>query len=83
MKAIVNVSKGSAYSKYNLLTFDVLSNLISLNIQGKTVDFQHKEVIIVDIEEEFKKAFNQRGASKEACVLLYNLRTYKENNFIK
>ena len=62
MKAIVNVSKTSAYAKYNGLTFEVkeilpISPIIALGIvneSGITIvtDFHFKEVFIVDIQEE-------------------------------
>jgi len=61
MKAIVNVNKKSAYSKYNGLTFDVIdvmSTIISLNIDNRTVDFSHKELFIVDINNELQREYD-------------------------
>lgn len=67
MKAIVKVNKNSSYSRFNGLTFEVkevLSQQIALFIPslelGKdlTTDFGHSEVIIVDIENELQKAYD-------------------------
>ena len=56
MKAILKVKKGSIYSMYNGLTFRVvqlMSNIIALDIDGKTTDFSFGEVIIVYIDGEY------------------------------
>ena len=61
MRAIVNVSKGSYYVKYNGLTFDVdelQSSRITLSIKGIDVDFSFNEVIIVDLQKELQTAFD-------------------------
>jgi hypothetical protein len=61
MKAIVNVSKGSAYAKYNGLTFEVrqlLNEVVALVINEQTVDFYFKEVVIVEVKKELENAFN-------------------------
>lgn len=58
MKAIINVSKGSAYSQYNGLTFEVkevLSKSVAVDINGVTTDFSFSEVMIVDIYQEVNK----------------------------
>jgi len=69
MKAILKVNKNSSYAKYNYLTFDVkevLSNLIALNINGVTVDFQPSEVIIVDFPKEYQDAKDDNNAGYSA-----------------
>ena len=56
MKAIINVQKGSAYAKYNGLTFEVrelMSSTIALDMNGQTTDFNFDEVLIVDLINEF------------------------------
>lgn len=60
MKAIINVPKGSSYSVFNGLTFEVSEltdsrvSLVGVNdmFPDNMVDFGLKEVIIVDIKEE-------------------------------
>lgn len=60
MKAIINVPKGSLYSVFNGLTFEVSEltdsrvSLVGVNdmFPDNMVDFGLKEVIIVDIKEE-------------------------------
>lgn len=59
MKAIVNVNRQSSYSKYNGLTFEVHNlgtKTITLIIDSEQVDFSLKEVLIVNLESEIKKA---------------------------
>lgn len=67
MRAIVNVKKGSAYAKYNGLTFEVSETRadtwnektrITLNINGANTDFSENEVIIVDFANEIQKAYD-------------------------
>ena len=61
MRAIVNVNKGSFYSKFNGLTFDVVelySNIITLQINNIKTDFSLFEVIIVDIQNEYQKSYD-------------------------
>jgi hypothetical protein len=66
MKAIVKVKKASGFSKHNGHTFEVkevLTSLIALLIPDETgklqtVDFTHKEVLIVDLEKELQKTFD-------------------------
>jgi hypothetical protein len=51
MKAIVNVKKGSTYSRYNGMSFEVdeiLSNVLCLNINGVKTDFSFNELLIKD-----------------------------------
>jgi len=60
MRVILKVKKESAYAKYNGLTFNVkefLNGLLALDINGKTVDFGFKEVLIVDFKNELNTAF--------------------------
>ena len=74
MKAIVNVSKSSAYAEYNGHTFEVselLSMGFSLNINGVNTDFSFKEVLIVDVFRE-KKLITEKHMgifSKEYAVI--------------
>ena len=70
MKAIVtNVKKGSGYSEYNGLTFEIkdyMKNLVGLKIPSKldiemmdTVDFSWNEIFITDIQKEIKDCKNE------------------------
>lgn len=84
MKAIVNVKKSNQYSKFNFKTFEVvevLSNLIALNLNGVTTDFSHKEVIIVDIENEMQIAYDNYNWGTNIYVF-HNLRSYCDKNKI-
>ena len=67
MKAIVNVNESSNYARFNGLTFEVaevLSQQVAVLIPSKefgrdiVTDFGHIEVIIVDIEKELQKAYD-------------------------
>jgi hypothetical protein len=61
MKAIVRVSKKSAYSVHNGLTYpvkEILGNIIALDINGKTVDFTYREILIVDFATELQKSYD-------------------------
>jgi hypothetical protein len=79
MKAIVNVNKGSNYARFNGLTFEVaevLSQQVAILIPSKelgkdvTTDFGHSEIIIVDIEKELQKAYDNYNWGSD-------IRTYK------
>lgn len=69
MRAIVNVKKGSGYSKFNGLTFEVkeyFSNIVCLKIPSQldidrfdSVDFSLNEVFIVDVQSSIKALENQ------------------------
>lgn len=60
MKAIINVSKGSAYSKFNGHTFEVAEMFSSgISIKGlntefpeNKTDFSFAEIFIVDLQKE-------------------------------
>lgn len=85
MKAIINVNRKSVYSKLNGLTFDVkdvMSNLISLDINGIITDFTHKEVMIVDFANELQSAYNRANWNSSDMTLLFILRSYKIDNNI-
>jgi hypothetical protein len=61
MKAIINVNKKSAYRDFNGRTFDVVNihfKTVSLDITGTITDFTHKEVLIVDIDDELQKEYD-------------------------
>lgn len=66
MKAIIKVSKHSAYAKYNGQSFEVvevLSQLIALAIPNEcgqyyTTDFGFSEVKILDIQKEMQQAYD-------------------------
>jgi len=74
MKAIIKVNKNSSFAKYNFLTFDVKQvlsrNLVALNINGQTVDFSVKEVIIVDFAKEINSRLNKDVTSE--LMFLWN-----------
>ena len=69
MRAIVNVKKGSGYSRFNGLTFEVKEfflNIVCLKIPLQynpedfiSVDFTLNEVFIVDIQPSIKALKNQ------------------------
>jgi hypothetical protein len=90
MKAIVNVKKNDGRALYNGKTYDVRSlnfngiNLVSLNINGNTFNFTRKEVIIVDIVTEAKRAFKFRDEQdSEKSKRYYELWGYiKENKIV-
>ena len=84
MKAIVNVKKGSFLHNLNGKTFDVvecMSSIVSLNINGITTDFSHKEIIVVDIEKELQKEYDNFNWGSKNCY--NNLDRYREINKIK
>jgi len=84
MNAIVNVKKASSYSKYNGLTFpviDVLDRIICMDIDNQSVIFSHKEVIIVDIQNELQKAYDMYNWS--GCRLFNKLVAYATVNKIE
>jgi hypothetical protein len=83
MKAIVNVNKESAYAHLNGHTFEVkevLDRLIALDVNGAITDFGHKEVMIVDFQNELQKEFDSfkwNGGGNYS-----NLQKYAINNKI-
>ena len=86
MKAILNVSKFNQYSKYNGYSFEVrelLSSLVSLDVNGVKTDFSHKEVIIIDLQSEYQNAFDDFNWSSTTCDKYRNLNKYMDNNKIK
>ena len=88
MRAIVKVNKNSAFSHLNGLTFDVkevLSNIISLDVDGITVDFSFKEVMIVDIQQESQRLYDLCNwyGNIDMLVKFNKLNDYKEQNKIK
>ena len=79
MKAIVNVNKGSAYAHLNGLTFPVielLRTMAILDVGGITTDFYNNEFFIENIQEEFKKAFDNKENSPGAMTIYNNLNCY-------
>lgn len=88
MRAIVNVKKTDGRALYNGKTYDVKSlnhnsaGLIALSINNNTFTFTRKEVIIVDIITEAKRAFKFKDESDiEKGSRYYNIWGYiKENN---
>ena len=67
MKAIINVSKKSAYAHYNWQTFEITSmyntsvdvaiiNAIGMKI---TTSFGFEEIIICDLQDELQRAFDK------------------------
>lgn len=86
MKAIVSVNPKSSYSRLNGLTFDVieiLSSLIVLNVNGKTIDFTYQELLIVDINIEIQKAKNDADWNSSYLKTFENLKKYCEINKIE
>jgi len=80
MKVVINVHSASAYSKFNGLTFEVkeiLSNLIAVSIDNRTVDFLYKEVVIVDFQKELKEAWEKAENDLNVHEKLHFLRNYK------
>lgn len=70
MRAIVtNVNPKSSFANCNGLTFEVkevLTTLVALNVPDecgkiRAVDFTHKEVFIVDIQEELQQAYDDKN----------------------
>ena len=83
MKAIVKVKKGSVYSNFNGLTFEVEeinSTFVRLDINGISTDFLYTEVIIVDIQKEYQKAFDNYNFNGDSTVI--RLQTYATKNTI-
>lgn len=70
MKVIINVKKGSAYAKYNGLTFPVVDCYpddnnkpksfltVALNEHAQNVDFNIKEISIVDLQTESQSVYD-------------------------
>lgn len=66
MKAIIKVPKSSAYSFLNGHTFEVqevFSTFVSLKIPSQIgeitgIDFSYNEIIIVDIDNEIQKSYD-------------------------
>ena len=71
MKAIINTKKTSGFSYLNGHTFEVkevFSSFFAIEIPSQicegrydTCDFNHNEVLIVDIDAEIQKAFNDHN----------------------
>lgn len=60
MKAILNLTKGVYSPKFGQ-TFEVVEfflNTVTLLIDNVRVDFKLNEVLIVDIQKEYQKAFD-------------------------
>lgn len=84
MKAIVNVNKESAYAKYNGLTFEIvefLNTMLALNIDGRTTDFNYKEVIILDFQKEMQEAYDDYNWDRSRARYL-DLKKYRDANTI-
>ena len=97
MRAIVNVKKGSGYSKFNGLTFEVkeyFSNIVCLKIPSQldidrfdSVDFSWNEVFIVDVQSSIKALENQiefmNGLDEEKAPPKLVQRFKDELNFLQ
>lgn len=91
MKAIINTKKSSGLSHLNGKTFEVkeiLSNIVALSIPSQicegrfdTCDFAFDEVIIVDIDAEVQKAYNDYCWSESKQYI--KLKNYCIKNRIK
>lgn len=84
MKAIINVTKDSIYSHLNGLTFELkdFGHRTCSAIVGETeIFFAHDEVIIVDIQEEYQRAYDRCLTSCEE-IFLKLLKYIKINNII-
>ena len=85
--AIVNVNKHSAYAHLNGLTFEVKEirhSQIDLLIEGRTVCFGHKEVMICDLQNTMQKVYDNRNWSGGSYERIYNsLELYVKANEIK
>ncbi len=87
MNAIVNVKKNANNNIYNGKTYKVLSlndnGKIVLHINGNSFRFERKEILIVDIITEAKRAFKFKQESGDIGQRYYDLWSYiKENNII-
>lgn len=83
MQAILNVNSGSAYAKYNGLTFEVkevLNGIVALKINSNTVDFSFAEVLIVDIKSNCQVQLDLFNHSQPNCFI--NLNSYCVRNKI-
>lgn len=86
MRAIVNVKKGSAYAKYNGLTFEVAEtradewnekkSRITLKIKDVNVDFALEEVIISDFQKEIQRAYDDKNWDSSKYEPYNTLRIY-------
>lgn len=91
MKAIINVKKGSAYSKFNGLTFDIAEMFkTGVSIKGlnpefpdNKTDFGFSEVIIVDIQKEISISNEFAGCDADHRLNLVRLQNYCIQNGIK
>ena len=64
MDAIINVNKESAYAHLNGLTFPVLellNTMAVIDVNGVTTDFYFNEYLIVNIQEEYKNAYDNNS----------------------
>ena len=97
MRAIVNVKKGSGYSKFNGLTFEVkeyFSNIVCLKIPSQldidkfdSVDFSISEIFITDVQSSIKALKNQiefmNGLDEEKAPPKLVQRFKDEINFLQ
>jgi hypothetical protein len=84
MKAIIN-TKSATYKHLNGKTFNVFeifTSFLALELPSNfvkggiiTTDFNHKEVIIVDIDNEIQSAFDDYNWGND-CKRYNNLRNY-------
>ena len=71
MKVIINLPASSAYSVYNKHTFPLSENCLGRSIATialphssggvRLTDFHHKEIIIVDFQEELQRAYDNHN----------------------
>ena len=97
MRAIVNVKKGSGYSKFNGLTFEVkeyFSNIVCLKIPSQldidkfdSVDFSISEIFITDVQSLIKALKNQiefmENLDEEKAPFILIQRFKNELNFLQ
>lgn len=77
MRAIISVNKSSAYASLNGHTFEVKAiydTSLDLNINGTTTSFEFSEVVIVDLQSEIQRFFDQFNWDGNTTYV--RLRTY-------
>lgn len=88
MKAVLNASRFSNNSQYNGLTFDVVSlnqHTFTLLIDGKEVEFEYKEIILIDFQAEYQRTYDAYNwnSSSTLGVCYHYLKAYAEEHWIK
>ena len=82
MYIILNLPKGSAYAHLNRHTFKVketLSTFVAVDVDGATVDFYPKEVVVVDFLKEIQSAYDTQNWNGNSKALAF-LQKYAEVN---